>query len=405
MLIFKKRYYNNYNYLTESVNVLPPLIEQLKGEGGLWSVAGNNIVVCGYTKDKQIKHFIKVFNSKNILIKEIPVTHRFQSCQNTELLTLWNEPDKTLIFYDEEGDNLIELMMETPPFYIDSHNIFTVTEDGFYCKYDNNGNWIWKSEKSKKAIFGFKEAWNDTYFYFTQVNMLEGHGHLENKGFVICISQFDGKLIWQKEIDQIKHHVPILLFNNLLLVENTTNGILCLEASSGKMLWNWRTSEEVRINRQETFRGKIYSFNLDSITDIRTYTLDYEGILHILDFDQYIQINVESGTVLREFELNKAIKKLKLELKKTVSPATYLGPTDRPIVTATHFIVSILNYVVFINKRTGIIEYTYQLEEKEGRVQEFSIIGENRAILVESGYNRKNRGGSYSIWKVLESNI
>ena len=196
-----------------------------------------------------------------------------------------------------------------------------------------------------------------------------------------------------------------MLFKNLLLLENTTNEILCLEASSGKILWNWLTNEDVRINRKEAFKGKINTNNLDKISDIRTYTLDYEGVLHILDFDQYIQVDIETGTVLQIFELAKAIKKLKLEIKKNVSPETYLGPSNRPSVSTTHFIVSIMNYVVFINKQTGIIDYTYQLEEKEGRVEELSIIGENRIILIESGYKKKNRGGSYSIWKVLESSM
>lgn len=405
MGIYQKKHYNSINFLKEKVEIKYPIIDKkIINDLVSWNVLNDSIFLSTYinrTKNKVLTYSFQLLDRNyeyQLIFKEVGYFPRFFNNNLNIILEIENIDSKFLVI-SESGNIINELHISKfpSPVFFDNNNVYCVSNH--FVKKDFKGDTKWEKQVNKSHTY--IAAYDDKYIFCKHNNFTTS----KNDNTITCFSQSDGSIIWQKEIDQIKHHVPILLFKNLLLLENTTNEILCLEASSGKILWNWLTNEDVRINRKEAFKGKINTNNLDKISDIRTYTLDYEGVLHILDFDQYIQVDIETGTVLQIFELAKAIKKLKLEIKKNVSPETYLGPSNRPSVSTTHFIVSIMNYVVFINKQTGIIDYTYQLEEKEGRVEELSIIGENRIILIESGYKKKNRGGSYSIWKVLESSI
>lgn len=256
---------------------------------------------------------------------------------------------------------------------------------GYLTKTNIKGELIWQSTFLKKGILGFPEAWNDNYFFFLHVDTgTSEERYIEKESAVICLSQEDGSILWRKDIEGIVS-TPILLYKDRVLVESKKHGIVCIEASSGQILWNWKKSD---------YQG------------CRKYTIEYQGILHILEANSYYQLNLQDGSIMNVFDLNKELKRFKIKIggeyvdDRKDYGLTFGMPSFQPSVSVEHFIVAIFNQIIFINKTTGLFDYTHLLEDKRGKVLELAIIGENRIVLVEQCYSSKMPN---TIWKVLES--
>ena len=273
-----------------------------------------------------------------------------------------------------------ELMKYYSPIYNDN-NIVYGNNNGYWTKTNLKGDFIWES----KIDAGHCYAWNDNYLYFLKVE--KGNSEekfIEKESTVVCLSQEDGSMLWRNDIEGIVS-TPILLYEDRILVESKKHGIVCIEASSGQILWNWKKSE---------------------YQCCRKYTIDYEGILHILEVDIYYQLNLQDGSIMNVLDLKKELKRFKIKIggeyvdDRKDYGLTFGMSSFQPSVSAEHFLIAIFNQVIFVNKSTGKMDYSYLLEDKRGKVSELAIIGENRIILVEACFSSKMPN---TIWKVLES--
>lgn len=373
--IYENKNYSNSNFLNKSVRLdLNLILKLLIEHGSVWACVNDTLIVNGFKKKKII---YELYN-KNLILKNSKFWESFPSLIiNSNHLLFWFYKENILRFFDEEFNLEKELVF--PKVIIKSYgNFLYCYQELIFYKYELNGLLIWESKISNSPpLIAFDEK-VIAYYLPNSSEKLE----IEDYDKVICLSQNSGEIIWKTHVENLNKNWPILLAKECLIIESDLEGIICLDVKTGTKLWNKKVIE-----------GK----------KNRRYTLDYEQILHVIEVDIYLQINISDGSIIRQFDMKKEFKKLKIDLYRLANENDFgnlLGmPSFQPTVTSTHFLVSVLSMILFINKSTGLVDSIYNCTNNRSQVAELAVIADNKVVIIESVWSGAFKG---NILKVFE---
>ena len=406
--LYKKLYYNNFNYLVEKVEVVAPINLVQRFEDTYYYNAGNNFLIKTLIKKRGgYNSFYKLLRTDFQYLKTLELPENARIFPNANHIALWFEKDYLLKLYDENFELLKEqnlgYFILYDSFYLTI--IFNKNNDVFLKKLNDNNEEIWNCDVPI-TINGLTIAWNDDFIFFYRQELIETIPAIQYespeikiyRNSIVCISQANGKLVWEKDIENLQLGRPILLCDNIIVIKSNSIGLLGLHTTTGQILWNWKLAEETYNKRKAEYNGGGYYFEIS--LNIYEYTIDYEGKLHIVDFETYSQLNVKTGAILATFDFEKAQKKWKLNRKSVNTPGGHFGLGATPTVTKDHCIAAIRNTVIFINKNTGQIDYIIPGEDKlYGGIKEIAVIGENRLLVYEGCGTRKMPDNILKIWE------
>lgn len=337
----------------------------------------------------------------------------------TSNISLWSNLDEIIcsengnsdivVFSNETGN---EIKRYKIPFENDYPTL--IFKNIYYSDLDFNGllkksfdgKTFWKIELPYVKIIASKE--NDLIVIQDQ-DKNSFHGRVG----LFCISDLDGSIKWnlhesflfkKTQISDLLHRNIYLHDNGILLVQSRSQGILGVKAETGKILWKWKPDlkkiEPIRqknLAHQNDPKPNVKKMNLNTFS----FTIDYEGIVHILNHEYYTQLNSLTGSIINEFKMDSSLIQERPYFKYGYSYyEKFIG--SEVTVSKTHVIGSNCERIIFINKTTGKLEKIISGEDpKHGVIRRILITGENKMITIED-CSSKNLDPYYmKIWKAI----
>ena len=267
-----------------------------------------------------------------------------------------------------------------------------------------DGKTFWKIELPFVKIIALKE---DDIIIIQDQDKNSFHGRIG----LFCISDLDGSIKWnlhesflfkKTAVSDLFNRNIYLHENGILLVQSRSQGILGIKAETGKILWKWKPD----FKKIEPIRQKNLSHKNDPFPDVKkrnlntfSFTVDYEGVVHILNHEFYTQLNSLTGSIINEFEMDPSLIQERPYFNYGDSYyEKFIG--SEVTVSKTHVIGSNCERIIFINKESGKLEKVIHGEDtKHGIIQRILITGENKMISIEECSSKKLNSYYLKIWK------
>ena len=267
----------------------------------------------------------------------------------------------------------------TSPLFINGNIIFS-DDTGSIFSINENGNIKWKKNIYKKV---YKKVYKNLSISLYKNNIFVA----DNIGLIYSISLDTGKLIWIKN-----HGVPIKsnikIFNNKIVLINQDNRLLCLDVSTGSIIWDIRSI--TTFIKSQNFLGLAISksndiFMLSSSGDFlkinsntgRIYwSLNVIGSLSVYDSDFFksSDIVINKNDVI--FSASSSIFSFNID-NGYINWDKKINSSNIPIINGNHiFVVTDNGYFLGMNRKSGqIIFSTNILKALKKKKQKTTISG------------------------------
>jgi len=260
------------------------------------------------------------------------------------------------------GKNKFSISKITPSPVVLEDNIIFSDDTGSIFNINKNGKVKWKKNIYKKV---YKKVYKNLSIssYKDKIYIAD------NIGFIYSINLDSGKLVWIKN-----HGVPlksnIKIFNNNIFLVNQDNRLLCLDLSTGSLVWDVRSIST--FIKSQNFLGLAISeggdiFILASSGDLlkinsrsgRIYwSLNVTGTLSAYDTDFFksSDIVIDESEVI--FSTSKSIFSFNAD-NGYLNWEKNINSSNTPIVSGENiFVVTDNGYFLCINKRSGQIIFS-----------------------------------------------
>lgn len=375
---------------------------------GIWT----NENMISEEKNDQFKDFKKISSSQEIFNKIIPHEKKLQ-IKLPDLIqpNNWNEifynNNNNYVNFDYKYLNQIQLktkkLSKHPTgehILFSKNNLILSDEKGNIIIYSLNEKKIKnKFNFYKKKFKKFKKKLNlviDDYIIYVT----------DNLGYAYAFDYLDNKLIWAKNY-KIPFSSNLKASDSNLFTSNINNVFLILDKKNGNNVQKIPT-EEVLV--KNNFKDNL-SQNENSIFYLNTFGSLYSINQKTFKVNWYINLNTASGSNLTDLFNGNQIINYKKYIVVTSNRSTYVIDANsgsiiyklniiskiKPIIVNKYlFLISNNNLLISFNLESGVIVYSYDLNEKiskflnikkkEAKFKFFTLANNNLLIILKNSY-------------------